>query len=207
MPTRSRQRGSIWSVAVLLLLCCCYATRNAWLGSCGRALLVQNRNTSLKPAEAVLVPTADWLRDDSGAERLIEAAKLVDSGLAGSLWVTCPTSYGVSECEIGKAFLTQAGFKASMLQAVQTSSLPETAEARLAAERLSSMGIKSIVVVAPDYKSRRLDRVYRRICAQRGISARTLSVSTPQFNANNWWHVRQSRKLFLNEIIRWIEVF
>jgi hypothetical protein len=153
------------------------------------------------------VPTADWLRDDDGSERLIEAAKLVESGLGASLWVTCPISYGVSECEIGKAFLTRAGFRASTLQAIQTTRQPETAEARLAAERLYSMGIKSVVVVLPDYKSRRLDRIYRRICAQRGIVARTLAVSTHQFNADNWWQARQSRKLFLHEMIRWTGIF
>ncbi|MGD0778797.1 MAG: hypothetical protein ABSC05_38965 [Candidatus Solibacter sp.] len=153
------------------------------------------------------MPTADWLRDDFGSERLIEAAKLVESGLGASLWVTCPTSYGVSECEIGKAFLTQAGFSASTLQAVQTPLLPETAEASLAAERLYSMGIKSVVVVVPDYKSRRLDRIYRRICAQRGIVARTLAVSTPQFHADNWWQARQSRKLFFKEMVRWTGIF
>jgi hypothetical protein len=153
------------------------------------------------------VPTADWLRDDFGSERLIEAAKLVESGLGPSLWVTCPTSYGVSECEIGKAFLRRAGFRASTLRAVQTTLQPETAEARLAAEQLSSMGIKSVVVVVPDYKSRRLDRLYRRICAQRGIVARTLAVSTPQFNADNWWQARQSRKLFFHEMIRWTGIF
>jgi hypothetical protein len=207
MPTRSPQRGNIWLVAVLLLLCCCYATRNAWLGSCGRALVAQNRNTSLKPADAVLVPTADWLRDDFGSERLIEAAKLVESGLSASLWVTCPTSYGVSECEMGKAFLTRTGFSAPTLRPIQTTRQPETAEARLAAERLYSMGIKSVVVVVPDYKSRRLDRIYRRICAQRGIAARTLAVSTPQFNADNWWQARQSRELVFTELIRWTGIF
>jgi hypothetical protein len=155
----------------------------------------------------VLVPTADWLRDDYGSERLIEAAKLVQSGLGASLWVTCPTSYGVSECEIAKAFLTRAGFRASTLQAVQTTPLPETAEARLAAEQLYSMGIKSVVVVVPDYKSRRMDRIYRRICAERGIVARTLAVSTLQFNADNWWQARQSRKLFFTEMIRWTGIF
>jgi hypothetical protein len=207
MPTKLLQRGSIWLVAVLLLLCCCYATRNAWLGRCGRALVAQNRNTSLKPADAVLVPTADWLRDDFGSERLIEAAKLVESGLGASLWLTCPTSYGVSECDIARAFLTRAGFRASTLWAVQTAPLPETAEARLTAERLYSMGIKSVVVVVPDYKSRRLDRIYRRICAQRGIVARTLAVSTPLFNADNWWQARQSRELFFTEMIRWTGIF
>lgn len=208
MSTKFLQRGSIWLVAVLLLLCCCYATRNAWLGSCGRALVAQNRNTSLKPADVALVPTADWLRDDFGSERLIEAANLVQFGLGASLWLTCPTFYGVSECAIGKAFLTRAAFTASTLQAVQTiTRLPETAEARLAAEQLSSMGIKSVVVVVPDYKSRRLDRIYRRFCAQRGVVARTLAVSTPQFNADNWWQVRQSRKLFFTEMIRWTGIF
>src|ERR1035437_1753313 len=72
--------------------------------------------------------------------------KIVD--LARNLiLLTCPTSYGVNECEIAKAFLTRAGFRASTLRAVQTTLLPETAEARLAAEQLYSMGIKSVVVV------------------------------------------------------------
>jgi hypothetical protein len=207
MPIRLRQAAGFWPVAVLLLLCCSYVTRNSWLGSCGRALVTQNRSISLNPADAVLVPTADWLRDDFGSERLIEAAKLVESGLGASLWVTCPTSYGVTECEVGKAFLTQAGFPASTLHAVQTTLQPETSEARLAAEQLHVMGIKSVVVVVPDYKSRRLGRIYRRICVQQGIVARTLAVSTPQFNADNWWHARQSRKLFLTEIIRWTGIF
>lgn len=153
------------------------------------------------------MPTADWLRDDPGSERLIGAATLVQSGLGASLWVTCPISYGVSECEIAKAFLTRAGFRASMLQAIQTTRQPETAEARLAAERLYSMGIKSVVVVVPDYKSRRLDRIYQHISAQRGIVARTLAVSTPQFSADNWWQARQSRKLFFTEMIRWTGIF
>jgi hypothetical protein len=108
---------------------------------------------------------------------------------------------------MGKALLTRAGFSASTLHAVQTTRQSETAEARLAAERLSSMGIKSVVVVVPDYKSRRLDRIYRRICAQRGIVARTLAVSTPQFSADNWWQARQSRKLFFTEMIRWTGIF
>jgi hypothetical protein len=69
------------------------------------------------------------------------------------------------------------------------------------------MGIKSVVVVVPDYKSRRLDRIYRRICAQRGIVARALAVSTPQFNADNWWQARQSRELFFTEMIRWTGIF
>jgi hypothetical protein len=203
-PTTLLHRGSIWLVAVLLLLWCCYATRNAWLGSCGRAFVAQNQNTPLRPVDAVLVPTADWLRDDFVSTRLIEAARLEESGLGASLWITCPISYGVSECEIAKAFLTRAGFRASTLRAVQTNTLlPETSEARLAAEQLYSMGIKSLVVVVPDYKSRRLDRLYRRLCAQHGIVARTLAVSTPQFNADTWWHTRQSRKLFLTEMIRW----
>ena len=69
------------------------------------------------------------------------------------------------------------------------------------------MGIKSVAVVVPDYKSGRLDRIYRRICVQNGIVARTLAVSTPQFHAGNWWQARQSRKLFLNEMIRWTGIF
>lgn len=150
---------------------------------------------------------ADWLRDDFVLERLIEAAQLVQSGLGTSLWVTCPISYGVSECEIAKAFLTRAGFRSSTLRAVQTTRQLETIEARLSAEQLGSMGIKSVIVVVPDYKSRRLDRIYSRICAQRGIVARTLAVSTPQFNADNWRLARQSRKRLLNEVFRWTGIF
>jgi hypothetical protein len=192
---------------VLLLFCCCYATRSTFLRFCGRALLTQNRNIPLRLTDAVLVPTADWLRDDFVSERLIEAAKLVESGLGASLWATCPTSYGVSECEIGKALLTQAGFNASMLQAIQTAPLLETAEARLAVDRLHSMGIKSVVVVVPDYEGRRVDRMYRRICAELGIASTTRAVSTPQFSADDWWRTRQSRKVFFNEMIRLVGIF
>src|ERR1035437_5487341 len=136
--------------------------RDVWLGAVGRYLTVTNGGAS-SSADFAVVPAADYIRPDVGMETLEEAVRLQRGGSVKRIVMSCPDFYGVSECEIAETALRKRGYLGSRIDWLRTEPIPDEIEADKTIRWLAGRGAKSAIILLPNYKTRRLGRVYRRL--------------------------------------------
>lgn len=62
-------------------------------------------------------------------------------------------------------------------------------------------GAKSAIILLPNYKARRLGRVYRRLGTQSAIQV-NVSSQNREFDSQRWWRSREGQKRFVEELVR-----
>ena len=74
-------------------------------------------------------------------------------------------------------------------------------EAGKTIQYLRERGAKSAIILLPNYKTRRLGRVYRRLGARSGIRVNVWSQER-EFNPQRWWRSREGQKRFAEQVLR-----
>lgn len=123
------------------------------------------------------------------------------SGGVKRVVMSCPDSYGVSECEFAETALRNRGYLGVRIEWLRTERIPDEMEAGKAIQYLRERGAKSAIILLPNYKTRRLGRVYRRLGAQSGIRVNVWSQER-EFNPQRWWRSREGQKRFAEEFLR-----
>ena len=174
--------------------------RDAWLLFLGQ-YLVDSSGESKSSADVVVVPAADYIRPDVGMEALEEAVRLQRAGSVKRIVMSCKDSYGVSECELAETALRKRGYLGSRIEWLRTDPLPDEMEADKVIRWLKERGAKSAIILLPNYKTRRLGGVYKKLGRRSGIEA-SLFVQRSEFNPQKWWRSREGQMRFLEEIAR-----
>jgi hypothetical protein len=184
----------------LALLGTAWFGRNIWLEALGQYLTATDVESSSN-ADYAVVPAADYVRADVDKETLKEAVRLLHTGSVKHIVMSCPDAYGVSECELAEAELRDGGYPRVRLEWLRTTNLPDESEADLVLRWLTERDAKSVIVVLPNYKARRLGAAYVRRGAQSGIQV-TLACQSREFDPERWWKSREGQKRFAEEFVR-----
>lgn len=137
--------------------------RSFWLTQVGYA--VQTRpaaGLSSTRSEAILIPNADHVVNDTCAAMLEQAASLSAATGGKPIFMTCPLRYGASNCELAAAAAVRDG-RAITIRRIDTRQLPDTDEAEMALQRLKQSNVRAVAVVLPKFKTQRLGGWYRRV--------------------------------------------
>lgn len=196
---------------VPLLVCAIVAVvvlfRSFLLIQLGHALVASSAGDS-EPAhaDAVLIPSADYLVSDTSTAVMEQAASLAKATGTKSIFMTCFTWYGVSTCNLAEAALAQQGHPIG-IRAIRTGLLPDSEEAELALQALKQSGIRTVIVLLPNYKTRRLGGWYRKVAGIHGMAVTVVPSACHEFDVKTWWMKRESQKLFAYEVVRHIGLF
>ena len=195
-----RSRFKLCLASLALIVCIAWFGRGVWLSFLGQHL-VDTVGEPKSGADVVVVPAADYIRADVGIETLEEAVRLQRGGSVKRVVMSCPDSYGVSECEFAETALRNRGYLGVRIEWLRTERIPDEMEAGKAIQYLRERGAKSAIILLPNYKTRRLGRVYRRLGAQSGIRVNVWSQER-EFNPQRWWRSREGQKRFAEEFLR-----
>src|ERR1035437_6177699 len=193
-------RGMKACLSGLVIVSIAWFGRDVWLGAVGRYLTATSGEASLS-ADFAVVPAADYIRADVGMETLEEAVRLQRGGSVKRIVMSCMDSYGVSECELAETALRNRGYLGSRIEWLRTEPMPDEMEAVKTIQYLRERGAKSAIILLPNYKVRRLGRVYRRLGSQSEIGV-TVSSQNREFNPQRWWKSREGQKRFAEEFLR-----
>ena len=139
-------------------------------------------------------------------ETLEEAVRLQRGGSVKRIVMSCPDYYGVSECEIAETAVSKRGHLGSRIDSLRTEPIPDEIEADKTIRWLAGRGAKSAIILLPNYKTRRLGRVYRRLGDQSAIQV-NVSGQDREFNPQRWWRSREGQKRFAEEFLRLTRLF
>jgi hypothetical protein len=134
-------------------------------------------------------------------DTLEEAMRLQGGFSVKRIVMSCPDFYGVSECELAEVALRNRGYLGVRIEWLRTERIPGEMEAGKAIQYLRERGAKSAIILLPNYKTRRLGRVYRRLGAQSGIRVNVWGQER-EFNPQRWWRSRDGQKRFAEEFLR-----
>jgi hypothetical protein len=134
-------------------------------------------------------------------DTLAEAARLLQKSRVRHILMTCTDAFGVSACDLAEKALRNRGYSATRIESLRTNGLPDEDEADLAIRYLKTNNIKSAIILLPNYKVRRLGRVYRRLGVQEGIEV-AIWPQTRDFDPQRWWKLREAKKRVFEELLR-----
>lgn len=199
-------RWPVAAAAGVAAVAALYLLRGAWLPRVGSVVVECSGAGPTVRGDAILVPQADWVEAPGGMEQLEHAHALLRQGVGRVVFMTCPHWYGVSSCRLAEEASARRRSPGIKITPIPTERLADSREAELALAELSQRGIKSAVVVLPSYKSRRLGRIYREVGRRHGVEVNVACVEVQWFNPSNWWRRRESCKVFVCELLRWLRV-
>lgn len=211
MLNRTRRETSgtlafrLLGACALLLLGFAWFGRTLWLSGLGQYLVSPAEQTQT-PADAVLVPAADYIRTDVFSNTLEDAAGLLRMGRAKHFVMTCADAYDVSECKLAERALADAGYQGVHIEPLNMSRVSDEVEADLAVRYLKTTGRRSAIVLLPNYKIRRLGRQYRRSGEESGIAI-AIEGQNREFDPQRWWKSRQGQERVCEEFMRRFALF
>jgi hypothetical protein len=85
--------------------------------------------------------------------------------------------------------------------------LPDTDEAELALQELKQSGIRTVIVLLPIYKTRRLGGWYRKVAGIHGMVVTVVPSTCQEFDVKTWWSKRGPQALLFYELLRQIGRF
>jgi uncharacterized SAM-binding protein YcdF (DUF218 family) len=166
-----------------------------WLPLIANILVVAD---PLQPADAI-VPLA------GGVERAQHAAGLFQQGYAGSFVVTDNSIalHSVAQPDLSiTGIATAAGISIDRLQPIATT-VTSTYEEALAVRTLAEeQGWQSLIVVTSPAHTRRSRMIFHEVFADTGISIIIRPVMDKIDESEEWWQMKQKRKLVLNEYLK-----
>jgi len=193
-------RGMKACLSGLVIVSITWFGRDVWLGAVGR-YLTSTGGGATSSADFAVVPPADYIRPDVGMETLEEAVRLQRGGSVKRIVMSCREFYGVSECELAETALRSRGYLGARIEWLRTEPLPDEMEAVKTIQYLRERGAKSAIILLPNYKVRRLGRVYRRLGSQSEIEV-TVSRQNREFDPQRWWRSREGQKRFVEGLVR-----
>jgi uncharacterized SAM-binding protein YcdF (DUF218 family) len=189
------RQGRCCLLPALVVLALIFLTRLLWLPALSNFLVVAD---PLQPADAI-VPLA------GGVERAQHAAGLFQQGYAGSFVVTDNSIalHSLAQPELSiTGIATAAGVPAPRLHPIATT-VTSTYEEALAVRTLAEeQGWQSLIVVTSPAHTRRSRMIFHEVFADTGISIIIRPVMDKIDESEEWWQMKQKRKLVLNEYLK-----
>ena len=159
------------------------------------------------PADALFVPRFD---EDKSGELYIEAFRDYWAGIARTIYVEEDKMFGASILEPVHRMARVRGIKEGAIRKMEVEG-EGLAEAAHVKKQFAALGVKKVIVLVPEYASRRYHTLY----GDSGAEGKTVFLIKPvtvsYFHKDKWWKDRQSKLIILNEFFSlgplWIEGF
>jgi hypothetical protein len=163
----------------------------------GNRFHYQDRITS---ADIIFVPR---FVEDKAGEVYTDAFRQFWEGNGRSIWVEDDFVFGFTMKDIVIRMAQQRGIKASAIHSVGLSG-DDSAKASQGREVFAKQGIRRVVLVVPEYASRRYHSLYSSEGSGAGDSIVFLvkPVDVPYFRSDKWWRNNESRSIMMREICR-----
>ena len=148
------------------------------------------------PSDAIFVPRFD---EDRSGDLYIDAFREYWAGNGQTVYIEDDRMLGASILEPVQRMARQRGIKEGAVKKVDVEG--NDAEKVLKIKKsFTAMGMKKVVVLVPEYASRRFHILY----GDSSVSAKTVylikPVNVPSFKKDRWWKDGQSRMILLREL-------
>jgi uncharacterized SAM-binding protein YcdF (DUF218 family) len=145
-------------------------------------------------ADAVLVLAGDYR-----CGRIVRAGELVRDGFAPKALVSSPMNiFGVPEGDLAVTCAVMRGQSRDWFEPIYIEAASTIEEAEQLAPRLTSRGLRTLLIVTNDSHTRRAGQAFR---ARLGsdLNVRMIGVSDPYFKVDSWWTHHEGREIVFIE--------
>ncbi|OPY75613.1 MAG: hypothetical protein A4E65_03503 [Syntrophorhabdus sp. PtaU1.Bin153] len=148
------------------------------------------------PSSAIFVPR---FQEDRGGELYIEAFRDYQAGNGRIIWVEDENILGMSIVEIIQRMAKARDVRGDVLRRLEVSDGKEAAIEKIK-ERFSKSGYKKVIILVPEYASRRFHLLYGFPGNNEGTIFLIKPVSVSYFKKETWWRDPVSRRALANEV-------
>jgi hypothetical protein len=199
---RSAVKGRIGCGCLLFVLVVCMIVAGALihpfsLRLLGNRLYYQDK---ILPSDVVFVPR---FVEDKNGEVYTDAFRQYWEGNGKSVWIEDDRVFGLAMKDIVIRMAQERGIKSAAVRSVELSGDDLAKAARLRGV-FAKQGIRKVVLVVPEYASRRFHSIYGAEGSGAGDSIifSIKSVNVPYFQADKWWRDDASRSMIMREVYR-----
>lgn len=137
--------------------------------------------------------------EDKNGELYIEAFREFWSGNGKTIWVEDDKLLGMSISEMVLKMAQERNIKDGVIKKVEVSGEGKVKSEKIK-EYIEKMGIKKVIVIVPEYASRRFHMIYGASKEDDKVLFLIKPVSVSYFNKDKWWKETLTRDLFLKEL-------
>lgn len=154
----------------------------------------------IMPSDAIFVPR---FVEDKDGEVYIDAFRQYWEGNGKSIWIEDDRVFGFTMKDIVIRMAQQRGIKAGVIHSIELKG-DDIAKASQVREVLAQHEIRRVVLVVPEYASRRFHSLYGTGESEAGRPGIFLvkSVDVPYFQPDRWWRSDESRSMMMREMYR-----
>jgi hypothetical protein len=149
-------------------------------------------------ADVIFVPR---IEEDKNGEVYTEAFREYWAGNGKAILVEEDRVFGFTMKDVVGRMAKERGIKEEVVRNVQLEG-DEAAKAGKAKEIFAKQGIKKVLVVVPDYASRRFRLLYGSEKSEEKVVFLVRPVSVSYFKADKWWRTDISRNALLGELYK-----
>ncbi len=152
-----------------------------------------NYADKIVPSDLIYVPR---FQEDKNGEVYTEAFKEYWAGNGKAIWVEDDHVFGFSLKDIVGRMAKERGIKEDVVKKLELQG-DDAAKARVVKDTFAKQGVKRVVLIAPDYASRRFHLLYKSEGTPVVFLIKPVSVS--YFKADKWWRSDFSRAALFRE--------
>lgn len=153
----------------------------------------------LVPCDAIYVPR---FVEDKDGEVYADAFREYWAGNGKTIWVENDHVLGLSLKDLVARMAKERGIKdAGAVRAIDVEG-DEAAKAHMAMEALTKHGVRKLIVVVPDYSSKRYQMLYAGEKEGGGATVLIKPVHVSYFKLDKWWRDEFSRSMMEKEVLR-----
>jgi hypothetical protein len=154
----------------------------------------------IMPCDAIFVPR---FAEDRDGEVYSEAFREYWAGNGKAVWIEDDRVFGFAMKDIVGRMAKERGIKEEVVKAIEVRG-DDLAKASQVKDALAKHGVRKVVLVVPDYASRRFHAIYAPQEGSAGNSVLFLvkPVRVSYFEDDKWWQGDLSRSIMVREIYR-----
>ncbi len=151
----------------------------------------------IMPSDAIFVPR---MEEDKNGEVYTEAFREYWAGNGKVIWVEDDRVFGYSMKDIVGRMAKDRGIKEDIVKKVELEG-SDTAKAQTVRQTFAKQGIRKIIVIVPDYASRRFHLLYGSSAPDQLVFL-VKPASVSYFKQDKWWRSDVSRSALLQEVYK-----
>jgi len=196
------QKGRIGCGCLLFLLVFCIVLAGAFIHPYSLKLIGDRFHYADKilAADVVFVPR---FSEDRNGEVYTEAFREYWAGNGKIIWIEDDMVFGFTMKDIVTRMAKERGIKDGAIKALELSG-DDLARAAGAREALAKHGVRKVILVVPEYASRRFHTMYGSEGPHQGngVLFFVKPVDVSYFKADKWWRNDVSRTMIMRELYR-----
>ncbi len=194
------QKGKAGCGCLLFVLVLCMVAAGALVHPFSLKIIAGRfrHEDKIVPCDAIYVPR---FVEDKDGELYAEAFRLYLAGDGKVIWVENDRVFGFTLKDIVARMAKERGVKdANVVRGVDAAG-DDAEKARTARQFLAKQGVKKLIVITPDYASKRYEMLYGETAGD-PITVLIKPVRVSYFKLDKWWRDDLSRSMMEKELYR-----